>query len=34
MVDGPVVDPFAQRVGVEDTAQEQDWLFLGIPVLE
>ena len=31
--DGPVVDPFAQRVGVKDTAQEHDRGFGGVPVL-
>lgn len=32
--DSPVVDPLAKGVGVEDTAQQEDWLLSGIPVLE
>ena len=31
--DGPVVDPFAEGVGVEDAAEEEDGLFGGVPVL-
>lgn len=34
VVDGPVVDPLAQAVGVEDAAQEHDGLLGGVPVLE
>jgi hypothetical protein len=31
--DGPIVDPLAERVGVEDTTQQHDGLFGGVPVL-
>ena len=34
VVDGPVVDPFAETVGVEDGAEEEDGLFGGIPIFE
>lgn len=34
VVDGPVVDPLAERVGVEDTTEEHDGLLRGVPVLE
>lgn len=32
--DGPVVDPFAQRIGVKDRAEQDDGSFCGVPVLE
>jgi hypothetical protein len=31
--DGPVVDPFAERVGIEDGAEEHNGFFAGVPVL-
>ena len=31
--DGPVIDPLAERVGIEDGPEEHDGLFGGIPVL-
>ena len=34
VVDGPVVDPFAEAVGVEDGPEQDDGLFGGIPVFE
>jgi len=34
VVDGPVIDPFAQGVGIEDAAEQHDGLLGGIPVLE
>ena len=34
VVDGPVVNPFAEAVGVEDGPEQDDGLFGGIPVFE
>jgi hypothetical protein len=31
--DGPVVDPLAERVGIEDTTEQHDGFFSGVPVL-
>ena len=30
--DGPVIDPFPERVGIEDRAEQHDWFFGRIPV--
>jgi hypothetical protein len=32
-VHGPVIDPFAERVGIEHAAKQSDGLFAGIPIL-
>lgn len=34
MEDGPIVDPFTERIGVEDAAQQGDGLFGGVPILD
>ena len=34
MVDGPIIDPFAERVGIEDTPKQDDGGLGRVPILD